>query len=148
MPAPPAPQPARRLTLSQILELVLNRDRSAHSSVTLTAGARGETHIEVQVRTTDSDELATVEAAEAKAREVYDRLRAVYVTPAGSESATVSLTRNAKGDTQIDVQVRTADAGDVQTVEAAEAKARDSFERLRGKYPLAGGMAGKEANAS
>ena len=80
----------RRLSLSQIVELLLTRGGGEHSSVTLKSNARGETQVEVTVRTGETDELATVDQAAAKARDVYDELRAAYPTagdgssPAGS----------------------------------------------------------------
>ncbi len=76
----PGKQP-KRLTLSEILQAHL--DRMAHSggersSVELTRNAKGDTQIKVTVRTGDSDDTATVEAASAKAREIYDALRMLY----------------------------------------------------------------------
>ena len=75
----------RRLTLSEILQYHLDRMAHAggeHSSVELTRNAKGDTQIKVAVRTGESDGVATIEQATAKAREVYDALRMVY--PIGS----------------------------------------------------------------
>jgi len=126
----------KRLTLSQIVELLLTRS-SDRSVVTLTRTATGVTQIEVQVRT--SDDVATVEDAEAKAREVYDRLREQYPN-AEHEQATVELTRNAKGETQIEVQAKTS--AELPTLEAAQDKAGDVFKRLRMRFPIADGTHG------
>lgn len=68
----------RRLSLSQIVELLLTRGGGEHSSVTLTRNSKGSTQIEVTVRTGETDELATVDQAAAKARAVYDELRDEY----------------------------------------------------------------------
>lgn len=71
-------EPPRRMTLSQVVEALLQRGSSEHSSVTLTRNAKGETQIEVVVRTGDSGGVQTIEEAEAAARSVYERLTAVY----------------------------------------------------------------------
>lgn len=130
----------RRLSLSQILELVLTRS-SDRSLVALTRNAKGETQIEVQVRTADSGEVATIEDAERKAREVYDRLRAEYPAREGDEGV-VELTRNAKGETQIEVQVKATDSGRVTSIDAAKDEATEAFKTLRGRFPLSDGTVG------
>jgi len=72
----------KRLTLSQILEAHLDRMRASaggeHSTVKLTRNAKGDTQIEVSVRTGEHVEVATVEDAAGKAREIYDVLRSLY----------------------------------------------------------------------
>lgn len=68
----------RRLSLSQIVELLLTRGGGEHSSVTLTRNAKGLTQIEVTVRTGEAEDVATVDQAAAKARKVYDELRTTY----------------------------------------------------------------------
>lgn len=61
----------------------------------------------------------------------------------GSHGASsVSLSRNAKGETQIEVVVRTSDDGPVRTPEDAQAVAVDVFEALRARYPMAWGTVG------
>jgi hypothetical protein len=55
----------------------------------------------------------------------------------GQEHSSVELTRNAKGDTQIRVSVRTGDEG-VETVEAARMKAQEQYDHLRDLYPMGG----------
>lgn len=77
----------RRLSLSQIVELLLTRGGGEHSSTTLTRNSKGETQIEVTVRTGESDDVATIEAATAKARAVYDELRQAYPHGEGSGAA-------------------------------------------------------------
>jgi hypothetical protein len=54
----------------------------------------------------------------------------------GQEHSTIELSRNAKGDTQIRVSVRTGES-DVETVEEARAKAEEQYDHLRALYPLA-----------
>lgn len=77
------PAPTRRMSPSRMLELMLSRGQREHSSVTLSRNARGETQIEVVVRTDDTGLVPDVDAAAAKARELYDDLRAVYPTGSG-----------------------------------------------------------------
>jgi hypothetical protein len=74
------PRPLRQ---SEILRTMLERDKarasgSEHDSVRLTRNAKGDTQIEVTVRTGDSEDVATIEAAAAKAQEVYDLLGRMY----------------------------------------------------------------------
>jgi hypothetical protein len=54
----------------------------------------------------------------------------------GQDHSTIELSRNAKGDTQIRVSVRTGEGG-VETVEEARAKATEQYDHLRELYPLA-----------
>jgi hypothetical protein len=75
--AAPAEAP-RRMTLSQVVEALLNRGSSEHSSVTISRNAKGETQLEVVVRTGDAGVVTTIEEAETAAQAVYDRLRAAY----------------------------------------------------------------------
>jgi len=77
-PAEPALPAARRLSLSQVVEKLLERGTSEHSSVTLSRNAKGETQLEVVVRTGESGAVQTIADAEQAARAVYDRLRAAY----------------------------------------------------------------------
>lgn len=83
--APAEAAPAKRLTLSQIVEALLQRGGGEHSSVTLSRNAKGETQIEVAVRTGETSGLETIEQAEAAAQAVYDRLRIAY--PFGGEAS-------------------------------------------------------------
>lgn len=133
----PTEAPAKRLTLSQIVELLLTRS-SDRSVVSLTRTTKGETQIEVQVRTADNGDVQTVEDAAAKAREVYDGLREQYPATE-ADDAVIELTRNARGETQIEVQVRASAAGDITTADAASEHATKLFRDLRGRFPLASG---------
>lgn len=54
----------------------------------------------------------------------------------GQDHSTVELSRNAKGDTQIRVSVRTGESG-IETVDEARAKAQEQYDHLRDLYPLA-----------
>ncbi len=74
----PAP---RRVTLSHVVEELLaslHKSAGEHSSVRLSRNAKGDTQIEVVVRTGEEAGLETIESAVAKAREVYDGLRSAY----------------------------------------------------------------------
>jgi hypothetical protein len=75
---PSKPEPARRMTLSQVLEAVLSRGAREHSSVTLTRNSKGDTQIEVVVRTGDSEDVLTIDAVANKATDLYNTLRARY----------------------------------------------------------------------
>lgn len=57
------------------------------------------------------------------------------LTKAGSDHSSIELTRNAKGDTQIRVSVRTGEAG-VTTVEDARMKAQEQYDHLSDLYPM------------
>jgi hypothetical protein len=70
--------PSRRMTLSQVVEQLLHRGGGERSSVTLARNAKGETQIEVVVRTADNTDVETVDAALAKAIELYDQARRQY----------------------------------------------------------------------
>lgn len=77
---PAATHTARRLTLSDIVELLLTalaRHSGDHSGVKLSRNARGETQIEVSVRTGDPG-IETVEQARMRAEEQYEHLRSLY----------------------------------------------------------------------
>lgn len=145
----PASAPAaKRLSLSQIVEMLLTR-HSDRSTVSLTRNAKGETQIDVQVRTADTSDVATVEDAERKAREVYDRLVAAYPLPDAPDEAMVELTRNAKGETQIEVQVRANDATGIRSLDEAKDAAGEAFATLRTRFPMThGAVAGDGKGAS
>lgn len=74
----------RRMTLSDVLERLLARGAGEHSSVTLSRNSKGETQIEVTVRTGENEDVQTVEQAMSKARATYDDLTARYPTGSGS----------------------------------------------------------------
>lgn len=136
----------RKLTLSQIVEMLLTRGAGDRSVVSLTRDARGDTQIEVRVSTGADGEAVTVEDAERKALAVYARLREAYPLNAGHDNASVELTRNAKGETQIDVQVKTSEDG-YTSLELAEGRAIETFERLRMRYPLSSGYVSATPNS-
>lgn len=88
-PAVTAPASPARMTLSRVVELLLERRNVERSSVTLTRNAKGETQIDVVVRTGDEGSpIVTVEDAEAAAGRVYDRLRARYPLTSGYTTST------------------------------------------------------------
>lgn len=66
--------------------------------------------------------------------EIVDRLLHA-LNRGGQEHSTIELVRNAKGDTQIKVSVRTGE-GDIETVEQARMKAEEQFDHLRALYPI------------
>lgn len=74
---------AQRLTLSQIVEKLLERGGGEHSSVTLSRNAKGETQIEVVVRTAEQGDVQTAADAATVAQQLYDTLRARYPMSSG-----------------------------------------------------------------
>lgn len=54
----------------------------------------------------------------------------------GGTGSTVKLTRNARGDVQIEVAVRTGDTPEVVSAEDAAAKARSLYDGLAAIYPM------------
>ena len=89
-PAGEQAAPAKRVTLSQVVEKLLERGGSEHSSVTLTRNAKGEVQIEVVVRTAEHGDVQTIDQAAAKARELFDSLRSHYPLSSGLTGATPS----------------------------------------------------------
>ena len=77
MPDKPAARPAR-VTLSQVVEALLQRRPQDHSSVTLARNAKGETQIEVIVRSGSEGDVKTPTDALDLAVKLYDRARAKY----------------------------------------------------------------------
>jgi hypothetical protein len=53
------------------------------------------------------------------------------------DHSTVKLSRNAKGDTQIEVSVRSGEGG-LETADDAAAKARELYDELARDYPMGG----------
>jgi hypothetical protein len=141
-------QPAKRLSLSQVVEMLLTRGGAGdRSSVTLTQNATGATQIEVKVRTGDDDDVATVDAATEKAVALYDLLRERYPHNAVHDDADITLTRNAKGETQISVGVKTSSRGFATLADAA-AHALEVYDRTRGQYPMASGYSAKPGSVA
>jgi hypothetical protein len=77
----------KRLSLSEIVELLLSRGGGEHSSVELTRNSKGETQISVTVRTGEDDNVRTAAQAALRARAVYDDLRAAYPMASGHTGA-------------------------------------------------------------
>lgn len=73
----------KRMSLSQVVELLLAKGSSQSSSVSLTRNAKGETQIEVVIRTDREAGISSPQAAELAAQDIYDRLRTAY--PFGAE---------------------------------------------------------------
>lgn len=84
---PEPPTRPKRMTLSEVVEHLLARSSSDRSSVTLTRNAKGETQIEVVVRTSDAGALLTVDDAASKAVELYDTMRNRYPMADGLTAA-------------------------------------------------------------
>lgn len=130
----------QRLTLSRILEMMLTRG-GERSSVTLSRTASGETVIDVKVRTGDDDDVATLEQAGAKAQAEYDRLAQLYPHSGQHDGAEVTLSRNAKGETQMSVSAKTSEM--TPALAATGALVQTEYDRLRREYPMADGTTAK-----
>lgn len=80
---PDTPARPARMSLSQVVEALLARGGGDRSSVTLARNAKGETQIEVVVRSSDAGEAITAHDCARIAGELYDSLRETYpLTPA------------------------------------------------------------------
>jgi hypothetical protein len=77
---------ARSITRAEILRgliAAVNKTGGEHSTVKLARGMRGETGIEVSVRTGDTPGIETAADACAEAVRLYDSLRELYPMTAG-----------------------------------------------------------------
>ncbi len=86
---------AKRLTLSDILTMTLQRGHGNQDSVTLTRNAKGETQIEVVARGRENETLRQVEQ---RCRETFDRLRATFPLSSGFVGAVSDPKGNGGGD--------------------------------------------------
>lgn len=82
----------------------------------------------------------TDEQAAKPARMSMGRVVEMLLNRGGGEHSSVTITRNAKGEVQLEVVVRTAEQGDVQSADDAAAKAEAIFDGLVAKYPLSSGV--------
>jgi hypothetical protein len=71
-------QRARRMTLSQVVERLLERGGNQHSSVDLGLTASGKVTIAVSVRTSPDGEATTLDEAAELAQSMFDTLRLKY----------------------------------------------------------------------
>jgi hypothetical protein len=83
----------------------------------------------------------TAAEAEAPRRMSMGRVVEMLLQRGSSNSSSVTLTRNAKGETQIEVVIRTDEAHDINSPGEAEAVATTIYDALRTKYPFGGGDA-------
>lgn len=128
---------SKRLSMSEILELALTRRKS--SSVSITRAPSGDASIEVQIATGDGAE--TIEEAEEKAAAIYARLAELYPPLPQSDNAAVTIARNAKGDTQLEIVVRCG--ATLTSVDAAAERAVELYDQARMRYPMANGLSAK-----
>lgn len=128
---------SKRLSMSEILELALTRRKS--SSVSITRAPSGDTTIDVQIATGDGAE--TIEEAETKAATIYARLAELYPPSPPSDSASVTIARNAKGDTQLEITVRCG--ATLTSVDDAAGRAVELYDQARRRYPMANGLTAK-----
>jgi hypothetical protein len=83
-------QPERkpRVSLSEIVTMLLSKGGTEHSSVTLSRNAKGETQIEVVARTGGENGPTTLIEAEEVCVAVYDRIRRRYPLSSGLTTKT------------------------------------------------------------
>lgn len=74
------------MTLSQVVERLLERGGSQHSSVDLGLTAGGKVTIGVSVRTSPDGEATTIGEASAIAQALFDELRSKYEPAAGDDA--------------------------------------------------------------
>lgn len=86
--------------------------------------------------------MSTIEQTVRPKRMTLSEIVELLLARSASDRTSVSLSRNAKGDTQIEVVVRTSDGGDVATADQAAAKAQELYERFRNRYPMSDGKTG------
>lgn len=72
------PEPAKRMTLSQVVERLLDRGGSQHSSIDLGRTAGGKVTIGVSIRTSPDGDATTIAQAEELAGALFDRLAERY----------------------------------------------------------------------
>lgn len=80
--AAPPPERPHRLSLSEIVQLLLTKSPADHSTIRLSRNAKGDTQVDVSIRTGEAG-LETVEDARAKAEETYDHLCELYPMRSG-----------------------------------------------------------------
>jgi hypothetical protein len=73
-------------------------------------------------------------AARASYSDIIDRLLATLSRTAGEHSS-VRLTRNARGETQIEVMVRTGEHG-IDSIDSARIEAQNQYDTLAMSYPI------------
>lgn len=125
----------KRMTLSDVLELVLTRSSRNRPQVTIGRTAAGVTTWTVDI---SAGEDETADDAERRAVAIHDRLLRKYPAPSDHEQAEVTLTRNAKGDTQIAVSAKTTDAE--PSLVKLEAAVRKVYDVTRQNYPMGDGL--------
>jgi hypothetical protein len=81
-------QRGRRMTLSQVVERLLDRGGSAHSSVDLGLSTGGKVTIAVSIRTSPDGEATTAAEASTLAEQLFDTLRAKYEVAPPADTST------------------------------------------------------------
>ena len=136
----------KRLSMSEILAMTLAKGAAKRSSVTLTRSASGDVQIEVVV-STDDHSVMTIEDAETMAQIVFDRLTVSYPHAADREQASVALSRNAKGETQVEVSARTG-SQTTRTLETLTDVVVTTYDKVRARFPMANGTSAKPGSVA
>lgn len=89
-------QQSRRMTLSQVVDRLLDRGGSSHSSVDLGLTAGGKVTIGVSVRTSPDGEATTIAEARTIAELMFDELRLKYDQAGADETRGGETERTAR----------------------------------------------------
>jgi hypothetical protein len=127
--------------------MLLARGSRDYSAVSISRTATGTVAIDVTVRTGEHEDVATIADAEATAAAVFERLSERFAEPNGHDVGEVTLTRNAKGETQITVAGKTTAKG-LTTLDDLERHVRKVYDGTRGKYPMADGHSAKPGSVA
>lgn len=133
----------KRLSLSQVLEMVLSRPTRTHPSVTLNYTTSGAVTWSIDTPAEEDETLA--ETAERVAA-VHEQLLERFPAGGDHDAAEASFTRNAKGETQIAVSGKTT--AQTATLDELVAKLRKAYDATRAQYPMADGMTAKPGSVS
>jgi hypothetical protein len=131
-PFEPGP-PFDRWTPRQLVAL----DQDARRRRAAVDAGRQDDQLERLTMTNDPESGARVELAARRRLTLSDVVELLLARPASGDHSTIRLTRNARGETQIEVYVRSGEPG-VETVEQARAKAEAQYDHLRTLYPMSG----------
>jgi hypothetical protein len=95
----------------------------------------------------ESAQLAATLEARPKRMTLSDVVERLLTRGGQGSASSVSLTRNAKGQTQIEVTVRAGETEEFPTAAEAQAEAERMYDALCAKYPTAEGYPRNDADA-
>jgi len=89
--------------------------------------------------------VAEVVTRDATRRLSLSEIVTMLLAKPGRDHSSVELTRNAKGETQINVTVRAGETDGIDTAADAATECARIYEQLRRQFPLANGKVGADA---